>query len=300
GGLTEKIKGIYIDKKARFFDSLLPLFYAKYIKDIRSVGILLGPYRNLSTLTASLMALHPNCQVLNHAGIRVFNYKWVNFLENYSDQKFSNFLKFAVYASLHGRRGPFGGGIFNSHAFDHDVVRKKYFERYNSNLKPNIHSIVWKEPLQVTNVIKQNSFSDILDNNQKLKFLLPIRNPINCAKSNLKTRHYKIFNKEVNNTKNCIAAIFEEFLLFLQLKDQYPTNFFYFFEDELKDKLTDIAEFLKIEKDQKWIEDASECFVVKSKYDNEEELKKEAIDLANYYFEHYPVFKNHLMYLVRK
>ena len=43
------------------------------VDNINSIVCLLGPYRNLSTLTASIAALHPNCQVLNHAGEKILN-----------------------------------------------------------------------------------------------------------------------------------------------------------------------------------------------------------------------------------
>ena len=37
---------------------------------VRNVVMALGPNRNMTTLTASLIALHPSCQVLNNAGNR--------------------------------------------------------------------------------------------------------------------------------------------------------------------------------------------------------------------------------------
>ena len=43
--------------------------------DIKYVGYVCltpGPYRNLTTLTVSVLYLHPDYQVLNHAGTRLF------------------------------------------------------------------------------------------------------------------------------------------------------------------------------------------------------------------------------------
>jgi len=45
------------------------------INNIESVCITLGPYRNLTTLTASVLFLHPNCKVLNYAARRVYGRK---------------------------------------------------------------------------------------------------------------------------------------------------------------------------------------------------------------------------------
>ena len=50
------------------------------IQDIESVCLTLGPYRNLTTLTASVLYLHPNCQVLNHAGNRIYGKRKIDFL----------------------------------------------------------------------------------------------------------------------------------------------------------------------------------------------------------------------------
>ncbi|MCW5878805.1 MAG: hypothetical protein KIS80_08075, partial [Anaerolineales bacterium] len=56
---------------------------AAIIDGLESVCLFLGPYRNLTTLTASMLSLHPECQVLNHAGTRVFPNKNLNFIEEY-------------------------------------------------------------------------------------------------------------------------------------------------------------------------------------------------------------------------
>lgn len=246
------------------------------------------------------MSLHPNCQVLNHAAIRVSINPRINFLKKYSDKKFINFLKFAVYASLHGRRGRFGGGIFHAHAFDHEPMKNKYYKRYSSNLKSEINCLFWKDSLRVSNMIRKNGIDDILKNNSKIKFLLPVRNYLNCAKSNLKTGYHKVFKEEVNNTEECVEAIFKEFHYFLQMKDKYPDRFLVFFEDEFIDKLPDIASFLDLEKEKKWMDDAAEVIKIKSKYNNEEDLKNRGIELANKYFENYPYFKKHLIKTIKK
>ena len=63
---------------------------------VRTVCLMLGPYRNLTTLTAAIVGLHPNCQVLNHGGMQVFRNNTINFLGDYSDERFEAFIRFAV------------------------------------------------------------------------------------------------------------------------------------------------------------------------------------------------------------
>ena len=64
-------------------------------EQLESVCILLGPYRNLTTLTCSVLSLHPQCVVLNHAGLRTLRNPKLNFLANYSPDKFSEFVRYA-------------------------------------------------------------------------------------------------------------------------------------------------------------------------------------------------------------
>ncbi len=287
----------------RITDTFFPIFFSKKIKDIKTVAIILGPYRNLTTLTAAVFSLHPNCQVLEHAGSRVFNSRRINFFENYSNKKFNNFLKFAVYASLYGRRGDYGGGTFHSPAFvNYKNMRKKYYFRYPSDLKKEINCVFWKESLRVTNLIrkKDTNIDQIIQKNKKLRFVLPIRNPLDCAKSNIRLHLTNRFTTPITNIEECIEAIFKEFLFFISRKKRYPNNFFYFFEDDFANRLPDMASFLNLEKEKIWIDDASEVIVIKSRYTNSKKLKDKSIELANIYFKDYPNFKEHLIELIKK
>src|SRR5689334_13648080 len=70
------------------------------ISECKSVCLALGPYRNLTTLTAATLFLHPNCQVLNHGGMRIFGNLQVDFLSNnYSEERFNRFVQYAIRIS---------------------------------------------------------------------------------------------------------------------------------------------------------------------------------------------------------
>ena len=62
----------------------LDWFWSKTVDcdQVEKVCMSLGPQRNLSTLTASLFALHSNCQVLNHAGQRIFHDQRIDFISH--------------------------------------------------------------------------------------------------------------------------------------------------------------------------------------------------------------------------
>lgn len=55
------------------------------ISACKSVCLAIGPTGNLTTLTAATLFLHPDCQVLNHGGTRIFGNKQIDFLSDYSE-----------------------------------------------------------------------------------------------------------------------------------------------------------------------------------------------------------------------
>ena len=169
------------------------------IAPIQTVCMTLGPYRNLTTLTASVLFLHPNCQVLNHAGNRIFGDKQLDFIANYNNEIFEAFTQYAIYISQKGTRGDSGGSITLSHAFDKQYSMKDIFNAANSCLlKQNITALFWKESLRTSNHIRRHNvdLSRLFKLNRQIRFLLPIRNPLDCAVSNLKTGKVNIFQNE--------------------------------------------------------------------------------------------------------
>ena len=126
------------------------------ISSIKTVCFISGPYRNLSSLTASISALHPNCQVLNHASKRILNNSKIDFFTSYSQEKFNLFIKYAILLSKSGKRGRFGGSITFSHAFDNAILKKLYQKRFgNSLVKKDIQSLIWKECLYLEQYLKK-------------------------------------------------------------------------------------------------------------------------------------------------
>ncbi len=175
------------------------------LRDLNSVCLFLGPYRNLTTLTASLLTLHPECQVLNHGSNRVLPFAELNFLVDYSDAKFERFCRFALDASRGGRRGDFGGSVTLSHAFDHDSMRQAYARRYGDRrVKERVSCLVWKESHRVTAFLRRQGLppEELSRANPKLRFLMPIRNPLDCMLSNCTSGHLRYFSStDVKNTR---------------------------------------------------------------------------------------------------
>ena len=271
------------------------------ISKIHCVCLTLGPYRNLTTLTASIIALHPYCQVLNHAGKRIFHDNKLNFFQNYNEAKFDDFVRYAVYASKKGTTGEYGGSITFSHAFQHGEMRKRYRKRYgNSLMKKEVQCLFWKESLRTANSIKENNvdLGKIFSKNTMIRFLMPIRNPLNCAFSNIKTGHVNIFptlNKD-SAFEEVLAAVLNELKWFLELRKKYPERLFYYFENNFsKEKLLKLAEFLGVEPDRQWCEDALATFKIKSSYDHSVDKIRFYNDFVVENFSAYPELLKHLL-----
>lgn len=94
--------------------------------NLKTACFALGPYRNLTTLTAALLFLHPRCQVPNHGSDRILPNPDVNFLIEYGTEKFDAFVRYAIELSAEGTRGRHGGSIMLSHAFDDPQIQETY------------------------------------------------------------------------------------------------------------------------------------------------------------------------------
>lgn len=244
---------------------------------LRSVCIFLGPYRNLTTLTAALLSLHPKCQVLNHSGFRILEERQLNFFADPSMACFRRFLQYIVTESQRGSRGDEGGSITLSHAFGSGLLRDTYRARHGEQLENrDAECYVWKESLTVTNYLRSNNIdlTSLFDRNPHIKFLLPIRHPIDCAISNAKTGHGKRFNQVENqNPASILNAVIREVAWFREQATRYPERFFSFCQYEFDaEMLSQLARFLLIEADWRWVSDALKCYELKPSYDHSPEL----------------------------
>ena len=118
---------------------------------------------------------------------------------------------------------------------------------------------------------------------------MPIRNPLDCAVSNVKffgdteqlDRFFMLQNRQ-NVLNNVLVAILDEFRSFLDWQKQYPDRFFYFFEHDFeKATLFSLADFLRVEPNENWCENSLEAFDMKSRYQHSEDI----VDLYNKFVE---------------
>lgn len=257
------------------------------IKNLNSVAVILGPYRNLTTLTASVLFLHPNIQVLNHAGIRILGRKQLDFLSNYCEDVFRNFCRYALWASRGGRRGSYGGSIALSHAFERAGLREIFRQRFKGKpAKSKIKSIVWKESQKIANHIKKQEVNlDRILRNSKILFILPIRNPLDCAKSNIRTGLKKYIDDANGGVRKVLRAILMEFQWVLKLEERWPQSIFHFYEYEFNgEMLCRLAKALKVRPVENWIQDVLQCTRITSRYSHSDHLIEYYMSLVDEIF----------------
>ena len=240
-------------------------------EQLESVCILLGPYRNLTTLTCAVLGLHPQCAVLNHAGARTLQNPRLNFLADYSPDKFSELVRYAGFASRGGARGTYGGDIRLSHAFDFEPMRQAHARLQDSAAAPT-KCLVWKDSHLVTNFLRaaRVDVPRLLQCNPKLKFLLPIRNPIDCAISNLRQGHVVFFApfhgiSPASTVEDVVEAVLGEIAWFVTLQESSgrPENFFLYFEHEIgPGVLEKMLTFLGLARDEGYLAAAADAFKV--------------------------------------
>ena len=233
------------------------------VAGIEKIVLPLGPYRNLTTLIAAIFALHPQCVVLNHAAQRIFTKSSIDLFREPNGRKGDAFIRAAVRLLQGGKVGSFGGSILHGHAFDNEDLRAIYKKRYADNiLKPSTRVLFWKESNIILNRFWKNDklLNEIVKNYENVRFILPVRNPLACAYSNLNRRHWRyLVSAENRDFKNILAAILDIIHWCVEMDKKYLGRFLILWEtDGLEFFLESICGFCEIDLDDRWKNDILE------------------------------------------
>lgn len=228
---------------------------------IRTACLVLGPQRNLTTLTAALLFLHPRCQVLNHAGVRVLGDRRLDFVSDYSPSRFERFLRYAVHISRELRRSRRGGSITSSHAFaDHEPMRRAFEESGLGLVRERIETLFWKESVRNTFILRSSGVDlvELVNREPRLRFLMPVRNPLDCAASNLARKWGpRVWDRVPGSMEDSVRFVLDDLAWIRQRELENSDHFLHFFEYDLDAATLDrIAEFLSIESLPEWHERA--------------------------------------------
>lgn len=244
------------------------------LDELSSLCLTLGPNRNMTTLTAGLIALHPQCQVLNHAWRRQRPEAEALLLQS-DERAFERFVRAAVMRSQGGRRGRYGGSVMHSHAFDRPAMRAAYQRRFGrAVLKRDVRCVYWKSAKQVTAFVRERGVDlrALVDREPRLRFLMPLRNPLDCALSNFRQGHYNAFEQLRGRPVEEVIDFMTELVgWFLDLRRDRPDHFFGYLESEYdRPMLERLARFLGVDADEEWMADCLESKVQGSPYDYED------------------------------
>ena len=130
---------------------------------------------------------------------------------------------------------------------------------------------------------------------------MPIRNPLDCAISNLKGKAKLFSHLKIYSQQSILNAVLDEFVWFFRLKEQYPDRFFYFFEYEFTRKTAlDLLHFLRLEHDSQWEQDALQAYQIKSNYTHGDTIIDYYAQSIHDKFNNYPAILRKLLQFVEK
>jgi len=197
------------------------------------VCVLLGPYRNLTTLTSAALFLHPRCQVLNHQASQFFDHAGIDFIAQPSAAHVAAFVKQALVVAAAE------GSLLESHAFRESLPALDAFRRLRlARVRTDIDVLLWKESLRVTNRLRHApGLVEALTAIPEVRFLMPVRFPLDCARSNFRSGHVHLFHGLYRDSslRELLDAILDLVGWFDALALRHPQSFLQFHEHELAD-----------------------------------------------------------------
>ena len=249
------------------------------------LAIILGPYRNLSTLVAATLSLRRDCLVLNHAADRLLADPKLDFFTRVNAETLAHFMDAAREASREGTRGDFGGSILHSHAFGDPALKALYVQRFGEGgLKPYAQCLVWKDSMRVQNRLMAdcNLFDRLCSAFPDLRFLLPMREVLDCAQSNLSTGYIKhLGGKRGISINTALDRVLDAFVWALEQREKHAHRIFVLTQgDDPQAAFSALGEFLGLNPDEAWLNDASRVFKVKSGAEHDDSARLYARDTA--------------------
>jgi len=238
---------------------------------IENLIILLGPYRNISTLTSSVLSLHPDVQVLNHAMDRLFTDEGLDFLSCRTQASLDAFIAAALDASGGGQMGTHGGSILFSHAYaDAPEMKATYERRYGDVMvKPSATHLLWKESMRVQSrlMAEDGSLDEMIGRFPNVHLLLPVRHPLFCALSNHRPYYLKTLGLLVDATiEQTLERIFQVLQWGLEKADRYPAAVMVFTQNDARPELFHRwCRFFDLPADPAWLSDAEAHFHIREK-----------------------------------
>lgn len=236
---------------------------------LKTIVMPIGPYRNLTTLMAAAFALHPRALVLNHAADRLWLKRGLDLIRTPRPAVRNRFLRAAVRLAQGGRRGGYGGSILKAHAFEDSLLRERYRTRYGDRiLKPGAKVLFWKDSMRILNRIRQKPgrLGGLLEGVDDVKFVLPVRNPIHCAHSNLRTGHARHLIPRGERTLPGVLAQILDTIHWICTKPELDGRLMLVWEHEWSEAtLSALSRFCGMDDEPGWRRDTIEALPIRER-----------------------------------
>jgi hypothetical protein len=237
--------------------------------DLRSFVVFLGPYRNLTTLTAASLGLHPNCRVLNHGLDRVLIRPSVDPFAPERSAEFRRFVRLAELASAGGRRGIRGGSIRASHAYDRGGMQEADEMMRRDRAPGPMRVLVWKESMRVVNYLRMMGIDcqSAAHRNSLLRFLVPVRNPMDSALSNVKVGQAQYLAlSDPTDVSQALDAVLNELAIALRVHRALPDATVVLFQGEaVRPAFASMADRFGLDVDNVWLDAVERSWQVEDK-----------------------------------
>ena len=237
-----------------------------------TVGVYLGANRSLTTISAAMMALHPDVTVLNHAFIRIFANRAGDFLADPREPVLDGFVATAREMALGGERGAVGGHILHGHAFGDPALRAAYLDRYGWGAKPRSTCLLWKDATRVTKHMIDNGIAldQVAHRLPALRFVMMVRNPVDICISSINKGYSAMLvgEERKDSLHDVFVHMIRLFAWFSPAAAANPGQFRYLYQDELVDraKLVELCGFLGISADTTWLDEISRLVRLRPSY----------------------------------
>ena len=229
---------------------------------IETLCLPLGPYRNLTTLTAALIAFHPKCVVLNHAAMRILPDRELDIFASPDADTWRRFIQTAIRLARHGGKGMDGGSILQSHAFNDTALREAHRERFGGETVSNRPRLLfWKDSQVIGAYLRHLASRAVgLDGlGVAIRFVVPVRNPLACARSNFDRKSvHRLFPGLAPTSEHEMLDRLLDIYVDLAAKSRAdPDRYFLMPEPAFtRQGFIELANFLGIEADEDWLDTA--------------------------------------------
>ena len=167
--------------------------------------------------------------------------------------------------------------------------------------------LVWKESMRLTRRIRRQGIdlTTTLERNPRLRFIHPVRNPLDCALSNSRTGHdalldlgdatARIGSREDLTVGEILDLVLDDLRWYLDQMSAHSDRMFLLVEGLTSaETFVELGRFLGLPADERWPQEAFDLFTVDTGYDHDPALVERYLVSVRARFGDHPALQAHL------